>query len=143
MSVAPANTFSLVISIRSLCLKLSRTHLPDEPVFYQLAKIDAGSHVFTGTVIRMHLLHTQFSQRHVSQTCTTGDAAISLTDSGTIEHYEASTAFWFRENAGHSKIFAAPFRYTFGGCIGRCACFGSVARLGNPLQYWKINGKCE
>ena len=93
--------------------------------FFQLAKIDAGTPVFTVTVILMHLLHAQFSQRHVSQTCTTGYAVISLTNSGTIEHYEASTAFWLRENAGHSNIFAAPFRVT----IGRRTCSGSVAGL--------------
>jgi hypothetical protein len=33
--------------------------------------------------------------------------------------------FWLRENAGHSKIFTALFRFT----IGRCACFESVAGL--------------
>ena len=37
----------------------------------------------------------------------------------------ASMAFWLRENAGHSKIFAAPFRFT----IGRPTHSGSVARL--------------
>jgi hypothetical protein len=31
-----------------------------------------------------------------------------------------------RENAGHSKIFAAPFRFTIGRRIGRSVCFGSV-----------------
>ena len=37
----------------------------------------------------------------------------------------ASTGFRLRENADHSKIFAAPFRFT----IGRHTYSGSVARL--------------
>ena len=37
----------------------------------------------------------------------------------------ASTRFWLRENAGHSTIFTAPFRFT----IGRRTYSGSVEKL--------------
>ncbi len=37
--------------------------------------------------------------------------------------------FWLRENAIHSKTFAAPFRFTIGGRIGRSECLGLVGNL--------------
>jgi hypothetical protein len=37
--------------------------------------------------------------------------------------------FLLREIAGHSKIFAAPFRFIIGRRIGRVVCFGSVEEL--------------